>query len=182
MPRDVSCRTVEGLERAKAWEELTKLCCDAGDEVALLANSFLEPSLRADWVEAELKSYEAEILQKNASHLCLILALREDREIGEDITEKILKDKLHEAIDKAGVQASAKLAIARPDQLPSHGSQELAWEKLRHPEKYPHMSVPEASVVLERSKSTVYRLIDEGKLKGRKGRVRTKSLCDYLEN
>src|SRR5512133_3826227 len=115
MTRDAACRTIEGLEGAQAWEQLSKFCCDAGDEVVLLANGFLEPSLRPNWVATKLKSYEVGILEANTEDLCLILSIREDRQIGEDFTRKILEDKIHEAIDKAGVCAAAKLAVETSD-------------------------------------------------------------------
>jgi hypothetical protein len=113
MPGDVACRTVEGLEHAEAWLELTRFFSEASEELGRLANGFLEPSLRLEWVEAKLKSYETELLETNGDHFCLILSLREDREISEDFTRKILEDKLCEAADKAGVHAAATLAAAR---------------------------------------------------------------------
>ena len=121
MTRDAACRSIEGLERVEAWEQLSKFCWEAGKELVFLANSFLQPSLRPNWVAAKLKLYEAGILEANEEDLCRILSIREDRQIGEDLTRRILEDKLHEAVDKADVRAAASLAVMRSDSESSTG-------------------------------------------------------------
>jgi len=48
------------------------------------------------------------------------------------------------------------------------------------PRHNPQMSVAEAACMLQRSKSTVHRLVEEGKLVSKRGRIVTSSVLKYL--
>jgi hypothetical protein len=58
---------------------------------------------------------------------------------------------------------------------------ESAWDKYKHPQKFPWMTTGEVSVCLNVSTKRVYGLTEEGKVIGRGGRISTKSVRQFLK-